>query len=213
MIALVNVSESEIPPGITTAYLGDGSNKVQARMYKNMDDARTSGVDVTLSYRLLPELTLNGAYSYLDTKAHLYDEKTDCMNTVIIDGTAHHKWSASALYSHAFCPIYKLGVSLSTRGSSKRYYQNNGNGKGYQIWRINTTHDFGRSGKMFAYRLELGVDNIFNYVDRTMHPYHLGTNTPGRTVQATLTIKFNYGKRVKQHNLSTKQNSNNDEND
>ena len=69
------------------------------------------------------------------------------------------------------------------------------------------------SGKMFAYRLELGVDNIFNYVDRTMHPYHLGTNTPGRTVQATLTIKFNYGKRVKQHNLSTKQNSNNDEND
>jgi hypothetical protein len=46
-----------------------------------------------------------------------------------------------------------------------------------------------------------------------MHPYHLGTNTPGRTVQATLTIKFNYGKRVKQHNLSTKQNSNNDEND
>ena len=213
MIALVNVSESEIPPGITTAYMGDGSNKVQARMYKNMDDARTSGVDVTLSYRLLPELTLNGAYSYLDTKAHLYDEKTDCMNTVIIDGTAHHKWSASALYSHVFSPIYKLGVSLSTRGSSKRYYQNNGNGKGYQIWRINTTHDFGRSGKMLAYRLELGVDNIFNYVDRTMHPYHLGTNTPGRTVHATLTIKFNYGKRVKQHNLSTKQNSNNDEND
>ena len=213
MIALVNVSESEIPPGITTAYMGDGSNKVQARIYKNMDDARTSGVDVTLSYRLLPELTLNGAYSYLDTKAHLYDEKTDCMNTVIIDGTAHHKWSASALYSHVFSPIYKLGVSLSTRGSSKRYYQNNGNGKGYQIWRINTTHDFGRSGKMLAYRLELGVDNIFNYVDRTMHPYHLGTNTPDRTVHATLTIKFNYGKRVKQHNLSTKQNSNNDEND
>ena len=217
MIALVNVPESEIPPGVTQAYMGDGSTKVQARMYKNMDDARTSGVDVTLSYRLLPELTLNGAYSYLDTKAHLYDEKTDRMNTVVIDGTAHHKWSASALYSHAFSPAYKLGVSLSTRGSSKRYYQNNGDGKGYQIWRISTTHDFpfkASSFKIQSVKLEFGVDNIFNYVDRTMHPYHLGTNTSGTTVYGTFSIKFSDGKRVKQNNiLSTKQNSNNDEQD
>jgi outer membrane receptor for ferrienterochelin and colicins len=216
MIALVNVSESEIPPGVTQAYMGDGSTKVQARMYKNMDDARTSGVDVTLSYRLLPELTLNGAYSYLDTKAHLYDEKEDRMNTVVIDGTAHHKWSASALYSHAFTPAYKLGVSLSTRGSSKRYYQNNGDGKGYQIWRISTTHDFPFKASRFkiqSVRLEFGVDNIFNYVDRTMHPYHLGTNTSGTTVYGTFSIKFSGGKRVKQNNiLSTKQN-NNDEQD
>ena len=213
MIALVNVPEGEIPAGVTTAYLGDGSNKVQARMYKNMDDARTCGLDVTLSYKLMADLTLNAAYSYLDTKAHLYDEHEDRMTTVVIDGTAHHKWSASALYSHTFSPCYKLGVSLSTRGSSTRHYQNNGNGKGYQIWRINTTHDLGRSGKMLAYRLELGVDNIFNYVDRTMHPYHLGNNTSGTTVHATLSIKFNYGKKVKNNTvLSTKQNSNNEEN-
>jgi outer membrane receptor for ferrienterochelin and colicins len=213
MIALVNVPVGEIPAGVTTAYMGDGSNNVQARMYKNMDDARTCGVDVTLGYQFTKELSMTAAYSYLDTEAHLYDADTDQMKTVVIDGMAHHKWNASVMYNHAFSKSYKLGVNLSTRSSSKRYYENNGNGKGYQIWRINTTHDFGRSGKMLAYRLELGVDNIFNYVDRTMHPYHLGTNTPGRTVHATLTIKFNYGKRVKQHNLSTKQNSNNDEND
>ena len=211
MIALVNVSEGEIPAGITTAYLGDGSNKVQARMYKNMDDARTYGVDATLSYRVMKELTLNAAYSYLDTEANLYDDHYDRMNNVVIDGMAHHKWSASALYSHTFCPAYKLGVSLSTRGSSKRYYQNNGDGKGYQIWRINTTHDLGKSGRMLAYRLELGVDNIFNYVDRTMRPYHLGSNTSGTTVHATLNIKFNYGKRVKNNILSTKSNLNNEE--
>ena len=211
MIALVNVSEGEIPAGITTAYLGDGSNKVQARMYKNMDDARTYGVDATLSYRVMKELTLNAAYSYLDTEANLYDDHYDRMNNVVIDGTAHHKWSASALYSHTFCPAYKLGVSLSTRGSSKRYYQNNGDGKGYQIWRINTTHDLGKSGRMLAYRLELGIDNIFNYVDRTMRPYHLGSNTSGTTVHATLNIKFNYGKRVKNNILSTKSNLNNEE--
>ena len=211
MIALVNVSSGEIPAGITTAYLGDGSTNVQARMYKNMDDARTCGLDFTLSYKVMKGLTLNTAYSYLDTKAHLYDEKTERMNTVVIDGTAHHKWNASAMYSHTFSPSYALGISLSTRGSSTRYYQNNGNGKAYQIWRINTTHDLGKQDKMLAYRLEAGVDNIFNFVDRTMRPYHLGNNTSGTTVYGTFSIKFNYGKRVKKHILSTKQKISNEE--
>ena len=211
MIALVNVSPGEIPAGITNAYLGDGSTNVQARMYKNMDDARTCGLDFTLSYKVMKGLTLNAAYSYLDTKAHLYDEKTERMNTVVIDGTAHHKWNASAMYSHTFSPSYALGISLSTRGSSTRYYQNNGNGKAYQIWRINTTHDLGKQDKMLAYRLEVGVDNIFNFVDRTMRPYHLGNNTSGTTVYGTFSIKFNYGKRVKKHILSTKQKISNEE--
>ena len=212
MIALVNVPVGEIPAGITTAYLGDGSGSVQARMYKNMDDARTCGADVTLSYKVMKDLTLNAAYSYLDTKAHLYDEKTNKMTTVIIDGTAYHKWTASAMYSYSFGNSYALGVSLSTRGSNTRYYQNNGNGEGYQIWRINTTHDIGKRDKMLAYRVELGIDNIFNYVDRTMRPYHLGNNTSGTTVYGTLSIKFNYGKRVSKHNLSLKQTTNNEEN-
>ena len=211
MIALVNVPVGEIPAGITTAYLGDGSSNVQARMYKNMDDARTCGLDATLSYKVVKGFTLNVAYSYLDTKAHLYDEHKDRMTTVTIDGTAHHKWSASAMYNHSFFSNYVLGVSLSTRGSSTRYYQNNGNGKAFQIWRLNTTHDFGKPDRMLAYRLELGVDNIFNYVDRTMHPYHLGNNTSGTTLYATFSIQFNQGKRVKQHNLSTKLKINNEE--
>ena len=159
MIALVNVSPGEIPAGITTAYLGDGSTNVQARMYKNMDDARTCGLDFTLSYKVMKGLTLNAAYSYLDTKAHLYDEKTERMNTVVIDGTAHHKWNASAMYSHTFSPSYALGISLSTRGSSTRYYQNNGNGKAYQIWRINTTHDLGKQDKMLAYTWQQHLRN------------------------------------------------------
>ena len=211
MIALVNVPVGEIPAGITTAYLGDGSGNVQARMYKNMDDARTYGVDVSLSYKVFKELTLTSAYSWLNTEANLYDAGKDRMMSVTIDGTAHHKWSASAMYSHAFSSLYKLGVNLTTRGSSTRFYQNNRNGKPFQIWRINTTHDFGKSGQMLAYRVEVGVDNIFNYVDRTMRPYHLGNNTSGTTVYGTFGIKFNYGKRVKNNISTTKQSLNYEE--
>lgn len=218
MIALVNVPVGEIPAGITTAYLGDGSNNVQARMYKNMEDACTYGIDVNVSYTPLTDLTLNAAYSYLDTEAHLYDSNSNKMHTVTIDGMAHHKWSASVIYGHSFSTKYRLGLNLSTRGSSKRYYQNNGNGAPFQIWRLNTTHDIGSSvsrkgekANKFSYRIEAGVDNIFNYVDRTMHPYHLGTTSAGTTVYATLNIKFNYGKKVKTNKQITNSRNNNEE--
>ncbi|MCR5780884.1 MAG: TonB-dependent receptor [Bacteroidaceae bacterium] len=216
MIALVNVDDGEIPKGITTAYLGDGSSKVQARMYKNMDNARTYGVDVTVGYQVMKDLKLNAAYSYLDTEANLYDTSKGKMTHVTIDGTAHHKWNATAMYSHAFGKRYKLGVNLSTRGSSTRYYENNGNGKPYQIWRVNTTHEFPLQVSSFriqAIRLELGVDNIFNYVDRTMHPYHLGTTSAGTTVHGTVAIRFNTGKNVKKPIFTTKSKLNNNEED
>lgn len=213
MIALVNVPVEEIPSGITTAYLGDGSNKVQARMYKNMEDAQTYGIDVNASYKVISDLTLNAAYSYLNTNAHLYDAQHDRMTEVVIDGMAHHKWSASAVYQHRFNKQYRLGLNLSTRGSSKRYYQNNGDGKEFQIWRLNTTHDLGRTDRKLLYRLEVGVDNILNYRDRTMRPYHLGTTSPGTTAFATFSIKFNQGKKIKTNNNKTFNKTNNYEED
>lgn len=212
MIALVNVPVEEIPSDVQLAYLGDGSGKVQARMYKNMENAKTWGVDVNASYTPCRDLTLNASYAYLDTKANLYDSDHNRMHEVVIDGMAHNKWSASAVYAHRFSQAYKLGLNLSTRGSSKRYYENNGNGKPFLLWRLNTTHDFGREGRPLAYRLEAGVDNIFNYVDRTMHPYHLGTNSPGTTVFASFSIRFNQGKKLKTYqHKSTKTNNDNED--
>lgn len=206
MIALVNVPVGEIPAGITTAYLGDGSSNVQARMYKNMEDAKTYGVDANVSVKVTKEITLTGAYSFLNTDAHQYNSSKDRLENVIIDGTAHHKWSASAVWTHGFSPTYKLGVNLSTRGSSTRYYQNNGNGKPFQIWRLNTTHDFGRPKKKLSYRVEAGVDNILNHVDRTMHPYHLGTTSAGTTVYTSFTIRFKQGKKLNNTNIKKQTN-------
>ncbi len=211
MIALVNVPVGEIPAGITTAYLGDGSGNVQARMYKNMEDAKTYGVDLSLAYKVTQDLSLTSSYSYLDTEANLYDAGSGRVHHVVIDGTAHHKWSASVVYAHTFRPRYRLGVNLSTRGSSTRFYQNNGNGKPYRIWRINTTHDVGKRDKALAYRIELGVDNIFNQVDRTMHPYHLGTTSAGTTVYGTFSIRFNQGKKIKNTNIISNKSNNYEE--
>lgn len=211
MIALVNVPDGEIPPAVTSAYGGDGSNAIIARKYMNMEKAWTCGIDLNISYKISAEWTVGGNYSWLDTEAHEYDTSHERLVKTTIDGMAHHKWSAQTVWNHRFGPHYKLGVSLSTRGSSRRYYQNNGDGKAYQLWRISTSHDLGRTDRRTSYRVEAGVDNIFNYVDRTMHPYHLGTKSPGTTVYASFAVRFHQGKRVSQQIKSTIKNNYSDE--
>ncbi|MCR5569065.1 MAG: TonB-dependent receptor [Paludibacteraceae bacterium] len=202
MITLVNVPVDEIPVDATSAYIGDGSGEVIARKYKNMEDAQTQGADLNITYKICKSLSVGGNYSYLDTKAHEYNASKKKLIEVTIDGMAHHKWNGYVNWNQALTSVYKLGVNLSTRGSSKRYYQNNGDGAPFQLWRLNTTHDFSKKGKLMSYRAEAGVDNLFNYIDKTMHPYHLGTNNPGRTFYIGFSIKFNQGKNIKPTKIS-----------
>ncbi len=185
MIALVTIPTSEAPGDLIVQY-----DPRRVRQYQNMEDAKTYGVDFTARYQT-KHFTIGGSYSYLDTQAHQYDTEDDVMKKVTIDGMAHHKANWYATWNHDFTKCYHLGIGIYGRMSSKRYYQVDGDGKGYQIWRLATTHQFGKN-----YRLEAGIDNIFNYVDKTPHGLHLGTTTPGTTVYASLTIRFNKGKKL-----------------
>ncbi|MCR4922076.1 MAG: TonB-dependent receptor [Bacteroidaceae bacterium] len=211
MIALVNVAPGEIPPSVTSAFGGDGSGAIIARKYKNMEDAWTCGADVNISYQIANEWTLGGNYAWLNTDAHLYDSAKERLVKTTIDGMAHHKWNAYASWNHRFGAKYKLGAMLTTRGSSRRFYQNNGDGRGFQLWRLSTTHDLGPSEGRFAYRLEFGVDNILNRVDRTIHPYHLGTKSPGTTVYAAFSVRFKQGHSVKQSKINNLNNYNDED--
>ena len=206
MIALVTIPNYQAPDEYIAQY-----DPVKTRQYQNIEDARTTGVDVNVRYAWR-EFSFGLGYSYLDTDANQYDTNHDKMHKVTIDGMAHHKGNFFATWSRQLTPGYKLGVGLYGRMSSKRFYQDDGDGKGYQIWRISTSHDLGHSRTM-SYRIEAGVDNIFNYCDRTPHGLHLGTTTPGTTVYASFTIRFNQGKKLSnkyQSNFNSKK-QNNDE--
>jgi outer membrane receptor for ferrienterochelin and colicins len=110
-------------------------------------------------------------------------------------------------WRHDFSSRYQLGLGIYGRLSSKRYYQLDGNGKGYQLWRLATTHQLGK-----ALRIEAGMDNIFDYTDRTPHGLHLGTTTPGRTVYASLTLRLSQGKKLtNKYKSNTNLNYNNNE--
>ena len=207
MITLVTIPTSEAPEAYRQQY-GEMLNKV--RRYENMEDARTYGIDFNVQYTG-DHFTVGGSYSYLDTDAHVYNTTKDILENVTIDGMAHHKGNVFATWNHTFSPSYRLGAGIYGRMSTKRYYAIDGDGKGYQVWRLATTHDIGHS-RHFTYRVEAGVDNIFNYVDKTPHGLHLGTTTPGTTVYATLTIRFAQGKKLKFNNKSNyKQRTENEE--
>ena len=206
MITLVTIPNSQAPAEYIVKY-----DPRKTRQYQNLETAKTKGVDVSIRYRLNREWMLGGSYSYLDTDAKKYDTNHDKLVDVVIDGMAHHKGSWFATWNHDFSSVYHMGVGLYGRMSSKRYYQINGDGKGYQIWRLSTNHEFPVS-KKWLFRLEAGIDNIFNYVDRTYHGLHLGTTTPGRTIYGTLTVRFSQGKKLRfSNNKSNVKSSNNEE--
>ena len=199
MITLVTIPTKQAPGDLISKY-----NPIRVRQYQNMEDAKTYGVDVTVRYQT-KSFTAGGSYSYLDTEANQYDSENDVILPVTIDGMAHHKASVYATWNHQFSKSYQLGVGLYGRMSSKRYYQIDGDGKGYQLWRISTNHQIGK-----LWRIDAGVDNIFNFVDRTPHGLHLGTTSPGRTVYASLTVRFNQGKKISNKYKSNFNSSNNE---
>ena len=154
MITLVTIPNSQAPAEYIVTY-----DPRKTRQYQNLESAKTKGVDVTLRYHISQDWMAGASYSYLDTDAKQYDTTHEKLVDVVIDGTAHHKGSWFATWNHAFSSGYQLGAGLYGRMSSKRYYQLNGDGKGYQIWRIATNHEFPVSKKLL-FRVEAGIASI-----------------------------------------------------
>lgn len=185
MITLVTIPLSQAPGDLVVTY-----DPARVRQYQNMDDARTYGVDVNAKWTPVQSLTLTGGYSYLDTEANQYDEEDQVMKHVIIDGMAHHRATVSAIWTHAWRRSnYRLGIGVYGRIQSKRYYQDDGNGKAYNLWKLNTRHQF-KLGKRWNAEVNAGIDNIFNYYETTYHSLNYGTTTAGRTFYGSLMIQF-----------------------
>jgi len=158
--------------------------------YVNLAKAKTYGVDFTFEAQLPYDIKLGGGYSYLHAKAQRTDDETaeDYMQYVYINGTSRHNVTVKASWSHSW-KKYKLGVNLNGRYQSKRYYTSDGDAKGYQLWRVNTSHSI-LNKKRIKLDMNAGIDNIFNYIDRTPFGRNRGTTSPGRNFYASVTIKF-----------------------
>jgi len=158
--------------------------------YVNLAKGRTYGIDITVDAELPYNIKVGGSYSYLDAKGQRTDDETaaDYMKYVYINATSKHNATFRTSWNKSW-RAYKLGVNLTGRYQSKRYYISDGNTKAYQIWRLNTSHAL-LNTKKWKLDLHLGVDNLFNYIDRTPFGHNRGTTSPGRNFYASVAIKF-----------------------
>ena len=78
---------------------------------------------------------------------------------------------------------------------STRYYQDDGNGKPYHLWRLNTQQTI-IPNENWSLDLNIGVDNLLNYYETTYHGLHYGTSTPGRTLYLNLSLHFGRAKQI-----------------
>lgn len=76
--------------------------------------------------------------------------------------------------------------------STRHYVSDSNDADGFQTWRINTAHTLMKM-RHWTLTMNIGVDNLFNYVDRTPFGRNRATSTPGRNFYASALIKFKNG--------------------
>ena len=153
-------------------------------LYQNSDKGDVKGVQVNISANLFTGFNLSANYVYTYARTKSGDEWTllerSVRNAATVAANYYHNWNN-----------YGLNVNLNARFQSKTYYPDYEDAPGYGIWNLNTSHSF--TGLKHVYlEPSIGIDNIFNKVDRRIdsssRKYAL--YSPGRMVVAGLKIRF-----------------------
>ena len=167
----VETSEEDAANGIKTT-----------RQHYNISKAGTKGIDFLFNANLGAGFSIGGGYSYVDAK-----NKTD---DIRLEGVAENYGNARLGYVHNW-KKYQLTANLNARFQDEKFFDDDeGNAKGYNLWKLTTIHRFYGPGD-FVFDLSAGIDNIFDYVDDSPYGSHYGTISPGRTYFVSLQIAIN----------------------
>lgn len=148
-------------------------------MYNNVSKARTQGVDVAINTFLGEGFSIGANYSYLDARNRIDNKPLfgSSRHTGILNGNWMKEWKN-----------YRLNVNLNSRLQSETYYTDM-NARPFQLWNLATSHSF-TGAKNLIFEPGFGIENIFNFRDEKPFGSKYATTSPGRTVFASLTLKF-----------------------
>lgn len=161
---------------------GDADNGIKKRRkHYNVEESRSQGIDFLVNAKLGAGFTLGGGYSYVDATDETNDER--------LDGVAQNYGNVRLAYDRSW-KGYSFNANIIGRIQDEKSYDNGeDNAKGYDLWKFTTNHRFLNMGS-FILEAQLGIDNIFDYVDDSPYGSHYGTINPGRTFFAGITINF-----------------------
>lgn len=178
------ITSKDVP--LTPEEEGQGYDK--KKLYVNVDKARVQGIDVVLNSYVGAGFSIGGGYSYVDAK----DRNAD----VRLEGTVKHTGTVKAGWLREWNK-YRLNVNVNGRIQGEKYFSTTDK-KGnivdesavkYNLWNLTTNHNFGAVGN-FLFEVNLGIDNVFDFVDDRPYGVNYATLTPGRTFFAGLIIRF-----------------------
>jgi len=156
--------------------------------YQNSDKGDVKGVQLNVSANLFEGFNLSGNYVYTYARSLSADNGSD--EWIPLERSIRHAATIAANYHHVW-GSYALNVNVNGRLQSKTYYPDDEDAPGYGVWNLHTRHAF----DVLRWALiepGLGVDNIFNRVDRRIdspvRKYAL--YSPGRLFVISLKVKF-----------------------
>ncbi len=161
------------------------TKNLSVKEYFNFEEAKIKGVEINLSARILPELTLSGNYAWaygrgLNSDGTWQNIERSIRNTATITGNWAHSWKS-----------YTFNVNLSARMQGKVLYPSDadGNAPGYGVWNITTRHTFDCFNR-FTVEPGIGMENIFNRKDNRPLNKNFALYSPGRSITLSLILKI-----------------------
>ena len=132
---------------------------VNYALYQNSDKGDVKGLQVNVSANIFEGFNLSANYVYTYARTKSEDEWT------VLERSIRHAATITANYHHTW-GRYGLNVNLNGRLQSKTYYTGSyEDAPGFGVWNLHTTHSL--DVLRWAYlEPSIGVDNIFNKVDR-----------------------------------------------
>ena len=162
----------------------EASKLVSYALYQNSDKGDVKGMQLNISANILPGLNISANYVYTCARY----KSGEAWQT--LERSIRHAATIAVNYHHSWRQ-YALNVNLNGRLQSKTYYPDYEDAPGFGIWNLNTTHSL-HFLKGVLFKPSLGIDNIFDKVDRRIdasdRKYAL--YTPGRMFVIGGTIKL-----------------------
>ncbi len=156
------------------------------RQRANIDKANIKSINVNANLYAGAGITIGGGYVFTDSKA-LTKETDGTVTETPVDKSVRNSGSVNIRWDHTW-GNYHLNVNLNGHMQGERYSSTYGYSPAYNQFDLNTHHTF----YLDEYTIEpgLGIENIFNERDTRPWNSNFSTVNPGRSVYASLTIKF-----------------------
>ena len=154
--------------------------------YINSDKGLIRGFNVNANVYPFNGFTLTANYAYTHAKT-----KTNG-TWIPLERTVKNTLTIAANYNHTWWNKYTMNININGRLQSKTYYPGYENAPGYGMWNLNTSHNFVIT-KYLQIEPSLGIDNIFNQVDRRIDwtNRRYANYNPGTAVVFGVKVKFN----------------------